>query len=75
MLAKQSFEKQSSRNIQIADTMDSFFDNNKIYIKSVQHEATMRHRKPSNSSSDSDEAAYNSHSVALDGGEDDSLNK
>ena len=41
-LAKQSFEKQSSRNIKISDTMDSFFDHNKLYIKSVQHEATMR---------------------------------
>ena len=48
LLAKQSFEKNSSRNIDMADTMDSFFDNNKIYIKSVQQEATMRVRKPSN---------------------------
>ena len=57
--------------------MDSFFDNNKIYIKSVQHEATMRHRKHSSNSSDSsDEAAYKSNNAAgLIGGEDDSLNK
>ena len=31
------------------DTTDSFFDTNKIYLKSVQQEATMRVRKPSQS--------------------------
>ena len=49
LLAKQSFEKQSSRNIDMIDTTDSFFDTNKIYLKSVQQEATMRVRKPSQS--------------------------
>ena len=52
LLAKQSFEKQVSRNVDMADTMDSFFDTNKIYIKSVQQEATMRKRKQSNHNDD-----------------------
>lgn len=35
MLAKQSFEKQTTRKHEMTDTLDSFFDNNKIYIKSA----------------------------------------
>lgn len=41
-LAKQSYERQATRNKDMAATMDSFFDKNKLYLKSVQQEATFR---------------------------------
>lgn len=37
--AKNSFEQQQSRQVTMDDTTASFFDNNKLYIKSVQQEA------------------------------------
>ena len=40
--AKQSFEMNISRQVNMVDTLDSFFDKNKLYIKSVQQEATQR---------------------------------
>ena len=47
LLAKQSFEKNNTRNVEMADTMDNFFDTNKIYIKSVQQEAMLRNKRQS----------------------------
>ena len=47
LAAKLSFEKQIARNGDMVDTLDSFFDQNKLYIKSVQHEQTLRGKRPS----------------------------
>lgn len=40
--SKQSFEMQLNRTNNMVNTMDSFFDRNKLYIKSVQQEAVNR---------------------------------
>ena len=45
--AKQSYQNQLSRHQNMTNTLDSFFDKNKIYLKSVQQEATFRARKRS----------------------------
>ena len=38
LLAKQSFEMQVSREQGMVDTLETFFDTNKLYLKSVQQE-------------------------------------
>ena len=45
--AKLSFEKQVVRNGEMVDTLDSFFDQNKLYIKSVQQEQSLRGKRTS----------------------------
>ena len=45
MLAKNSYENQNSRNANMSHALNSFFDQNKIYIKSVQQEITLRRQR------------------------------
>jgi len=40
------------------DTTDTFFDTNKLYIKSVAHEHTLRGKRPSNTDSFKNEIVF-----------------
>ena len=42
VLAKKQYELHQNRVTNMADTMESFFDKNKLYIKSAQQEETQR---------------------------------
>ena len=46
-LAKQSFDNQLQRKATMTSAIDSFYDQNKLYIKSTQQEATLRSRRVS----------------------------